>query len=279
MAKDNYCFLNGKFLRETDARISVNDIGLLRGYGVFDVLRTYHAKPFLLKDHLIRLRFSAKNIGLSVPYTNQHITILIGKLLKLNKFEESLIKIVVTGGETTDGITPGEFTTFLILCKKISDSDLATILGSGVKLITNEYLRVRPEVKSLNYVNLISLRKVIKRQRAYNVLYVQNSRVLEAATCNIFTVKGKLLKTPKSDVLYGITRKVVMKIAAKEFNVKEEDIKFDELLKSDEVFITSTTKGIIPVVTIDNHVIGNGKPGIITQKLINLFNQFVSNSI
>jgi branched-subunit amino acid aminotransferase/4-amino-4-deoxychorismate lyase len=70
-----------------------------------------------------------------------------------------------------------------------------------------------------------------------------------------------------------------MKIAAKEFNVKEEDIKFDELLKSDEVFITSTTKGIIPVVTIDNHVIGNGKPGIITQKLINLFNQFVSNSI
>jgi branched-chain amino acid aminotransferase len=96
--KKNRCFLNGKILDERDAKISVNDIGLHRNYGVFEVLRTYNGAPFLLKEHLNRLFKSAKEIGLVIPYSKKEISENISKILQKNKEVESLIKILVTGG-------------------------------------------------------------------------------------------------------------------------------------------------------------------------------------
>ena len=270
--------MNGKFIDERDAKISVNDIGLHRNYGVFEVLRTYNGAPFLLKEHLNRLVKSAKEIGLVVPYSKKEISENISKILQKNKEEESLIKILVTGGESKDGMNPGIKPTFLILTKPLPVTD-KDIYKKGVKLITYEHKRFIPSAKTLNYIQLIKSFKELKKEKAFTLLYTSDGNVSEGATCNIFFYKSKKLITPKTGVLNGITRNLVIKLAGKNFTVDQKDIKLGILNSSEEVFITMTTKGIVPVVKIDKHTIGNGKPGKNTKIIMKLFDKYINNFI
>lgn len=267
-----YCYLNGKIIPVNKGGVSLNDMGILRGYGVFDFLRTYNGKPFFLKEHLRRLKNSAKILNLKLPGTLEELAALVNGLLLKNKFKESTIRIVLTGGKTDDGITCSKPTLF-ILINKLQKLPLS-VYQKGVKLITYEYQREIPKAKTLNYITAASLQNLRRRKKAFEILYTSKGQVLEATTSNFFIFKNNTLVTPKNKILIGITRNIVVKLAQSKFKVEERDIPLRELSQAAEAFITATSKGIVPVVKIDSKLIGNGKVGKNTKCLMDLFHQY-----
>lgn len=275
--KSDYYFINGKFIKDNKAKISVNDLGLLRGYGVFDVIRTYNGKPFLLKEHLDRFFASAKKVGLKISYTKNKISVLISQLLKKNHQKESLIKLVLTGGQSKDGMTPEGKPTFIIINKYLPPIS-QELFTKGVKILTYEHQRFMPETKTLNYLQLMKFFPELKKHKAFTLLYKSKGIVSEGATNNLFFFKKDTLITPNSEILNGITREYILNLAKKHFQIQKRIVYLEELLNADEAFLTLTTKGIIPVVKIDNSIIGSGKPGPKTKILINLFSKSISDT-
>ena len=270
-----YCYLNGKILSESEAKISLKDIAILRGYGVFEFLRTYNSKPFLLKEHFTRLRKSAKNLNLQLPISQKELFKQIKKLLLKNKFKESAIKLVLTGGQIIDsrGMEYDKNSpTFFILVDKLQELP-KSFYQKGVKLITYEHLREIPGAKTINYITAIKLQNLCKRKKAFDILYTQNGFLLETTTSNFFIFKKDKLLTPKKNILIGLTRNFVIKLAKNKFKVEERDIDLKELERAEETFIASTTKEILPVVKIDNKIIGNGRVGKRTRYLMDLFHR------
>lgn len=266
-----YCYLNGKTVPEDKAHIGISDLGVLRGYGVFDFLRTYNGKPFYLREHLDRLENSAKLVGLKVPLAKSEISKIINKLLKINKLDEATIKIIVTGGCSADGLTCDiNHPTVLILTREIHQAP-PEVYKKGIKLMTFEHQRNHPEAKTIDYITMLKLQNQKQKQKAFEILYVNKGLILEGATSNFFLfIKNKLI-TPKNNVLAGITKKVVLKLAGKNFKVEERNVKVSEIKKATEAFITSTTREILPVVKIDGITIGDGKVGKNTKLLMEVF--------
>jgi branched-chain amino acid aminotransferase len=175
-------------------------------------------------------------------------------------------------------MNPGINPTFLILARLLPETD-KDIYKKGVKLITYEHKRFIPSAKTLNYIQLIKSFKKLKKEKAFTLLYTSEGNISEGATCNIFFFKRKKLITPKTGILNGITRNLVIKLAGKNFIVQQKDVKLGILNFSEEAFITMTTKGIVPVVKIDKHTIGNGKPGKNTKIIMKLFDKYINNFI
>ena len=272
-----YYFFNGKigdFLE-----VSANDIGFLRGYGVFEVLRTYSSKPFLLDKHLERLENSAQILGLDYP-PRKDISDGIQRLIFRFPNTEVSLKIVLTGGQML-----GDFSfdphspTFLIIAEKFVGLD-DRVYRKGISLFPVEHQRVFPRAKTLNYIFPIKMKRDINEKGFFDLLYTLNDKILESSTSNFFIVKGNTLITPIDDLLLGITRGFVIDIAKDCFDVEERDVTFKELEMADEAFITATNKEIVPVTKIGDLVIGSGLVGDITKKLMTLFkdrvNQLVS---
>lgn len=270
-----YCYLNGKILPLANARLPLDDLGVLRGYGVFDFLRTYNGKPFLLDEHLKRLKNSAREIGLTLPISIAKLKTIIADLLKKNGHSDSYIRIVVTGGQTDDGITPSSPTLFILIeeLRPLPES----LYQKGVKLMTHEYLRDVPRAKTTNYIVAVKLQKQKKREGAFEILYVAEGKIFECATSNFFIFRGPTLVTPKRNVLIGTTRNFVIAFAKKHFTVEERDMLLSELETANEAFITATNKEILPVVKIDNRTIGTGRVGKNTKYLLSAFRQCVKN--
>lgn len=254
-----YCYSEGQITEFSKARIALNDLGALRGYGAFDFFRTYNGKPFHLKDHYTRFQNSAKNIGLSVPVSFTEFEKIALDLLKKNKIKDASFRAVLLGGPVENSLVPNK-PTFYILVEEVYEPTKEQ-LQKGVTLMVHEYLRYIPEAKTTNYVEAVKMQKERIKQKAYEILYVSDGMVLECSTSNIFMIKGKHLITPSKNILKGITRKVIMKIAKKDFIVEERDVEIYELLLADEVFISGTNKKILPVVKIGKKVVGDGKVG------------------
>ncbi len=270
-------YLNGKFIEQSKAFIKVNELGLLRGYGIFDYFRTYGKKPFHLEDHLGRFFKSASSFNLQPSISIKEIERIVLELIKRNKnFRELGFRVVLTGGETLDGKTSAK-PTFLIMVAEPSFFPKEFYLN-GIKILTSDYRREFPEIKTTNYLLAVSQWRNVLRKKAAEILYVWQGKVLEASTANFFMVKNEVLFTPKSGILKGVTRKLVIKLAEEnKIKIIEKDIYLKEVLKADECFITATDKEIMPVVKIDNRVIGKGRVGIQTKKLMNLFKDLVGN--
>lgn len=269
-----FAYINGKILPEEKACIGISDLGLLRGYGVFDFLRTYNGKPFLLREHLNRLENSAKLIGLKAPLSKIEVSKIINKLLRKNKLSEATIKIIITGGISKDGLTYDiNLPTVIIITKKIHEYQ-PEIYEKGIKLITHDFQRNNSGAKTTDYITMLKLQNQRKKQNAFEALYTNKGLILEGATSNIFLFKKNTLITPKNNVLAGITRKVVLKLAAKKFKVEERNIKISEIKKATEAFITSTTREVLPVVKIDNIKIGSGRVDKNTQWLMETFKSY-----
>ncbi len=267
-------YVNGKFVPEKDAKISVLDLGLVRGYGVFDFLRTYQGKPFALKEHLQRLINSANIIGLKIPWKISELEKIVLETLKKNKLKEANIKIVATGGVSPDQITPSKNPTLCVLIYPPALYPSASYT-KGVKVVTVPWERSFSGSKSTNYIPAILALKKANKKKAVEALYLTPVKeVLEGTTTNFFVIKNNILVTPKNGVLMGITREIVLKLAKKVVKIKEGPIKYSELSKVDEAFITASNKEIMPVVEIDNIKIGNGKVGNNTQKIIKLFREY-----
>ena len=268
------CYLNGKYVPFDQACLPLNDLGIVRGYGVFDFLRTYNGVPFKLREHIQRLQNSAKLIGLSLPWSTEEIEAIAQDTLKRNNFPEANIRIVVTGGSSADFISPLGQPSIMVIVTPVSEYP-REYYEQGVKAITVQIERFLPKAKSLNYISAIGALQQAKLTNAIEALYVnQQGHVLEGTTTNFFVFRGSQLITPKEGILNGITRDVVLEVAKERFEIVEQSINSSDLSHYDEAFITATNKEIMPVIQIDELPISKGKPGENTQLLMHLFYKY-----
>eukprot|EP01114_Cavostelium_apophysatum_P007123 TRINITY_DN1886_c0_g1_i1.p1 TRINITY_DN1886_c0_g1~~TRINITY_DN1886_c0_g1_i1.p1 ORF type:complete len:275 (-),score=71.10 TRINITY_DN1886_c0_g1_i1:33-857(-) len=265
-------YQDGKWVKEEDAKISVFDITVLRGFGVFDFLRTYNKKPFLLDDHIDRLFASADEVGVTIPRTKSELVEIVNEGVRRSTFDELYIKLIVTGGVSPDGISPGTPSLICLFLKAGTWSP--DCINKGIVLKSVEFERYIPRSKSLNYMTAVVSMQKAKKEGASDVLYIgYDGSILEGTTFNFFAVMGNKLYTSEDDILYGCTRKIILKLA-KELGVEVVvgPINKDQMSKFDEAFISSTTREIHPVVKIDDATIGNGTPGETTKKILAAFN-------
>ena len=270
-------FLNGEFVDSDKAAISVFDHGVLYGDGVFEGIRSYNRKVFRLKEHLDRLYQSAAAISLKIPVSKEVFSDNILETLKINELDDAYIRVVVTRGSGDLGLDPRKCKTptIFIIVGKIAlypedfyKKGLAIVVS---KIKRNHPEALDPKIKSLNYLNNI-LAKIdaIDAGSEEAIMLSLDGYVAECTGDNIFMVTGGKLITPESGIgaLEGITQKIVIEIAIETgIEVEYKKVKMDDLLLSEECFLTGTAAEIIPVVKIDGNNIGRGRPGKITQNL------------
>jgi branched-chain amino acid aminotransferase len=273
--KKNKCYLNGKIIDKDSLVIDPYDIGLLRGYGVFDVMCTQNGKPFMLLDHWKRLENSAREIGLRIPITKKEYQMVVVKLLKINAYKKANIRTVLTGGLSPNGFAyrPGK-ETFFVLIEKFTPL-AKDVFEKGAGVVTVEYARQFCAAKVTNYVAAIKNQKRKEKAGALEIIYLENGKALEASTSNFFIVKNGKIITTKDGILLGITRKLVISLAKKVgLKVEERNILEKELFSADEIFLTATNKDIVPVVKIDGKKVGRGLVGKKTKLLMGEFKKF-----
>lgn len=271
---DTIYFVNGSFVKKENAFIHVNDIGLLRGFAVFDYFKTYFGIPFRIKDHLERLQISASMIGLDIPYRNEEITGICSELLKRNNFPESNIRVVVTGGVGADSKTKGD-SGFIMTCEpRFNWDDIFYSDGIKIKTITG-----RRDIwlsKTCNYIRAIDYISKYKEQGFSEYLYTFDNKIFECTSSNVYIIKGEKVITTDDGVLRGITRKVIFEIINKFMPHEIREISLEETYSADEVFISSTEKEIMPVVMIDEKPVGGGVVGNQVKQLIGGFRDYVN---
>lgn len=268
------CYLNGEIIPVSDAKISITDIGLWRGYGVYEGLSGVGKKVFRFDDHWDRFLKTSKRLGLKPPIEKSQCESIMEELLSKNRHKFSVIRMVLTGGDVVESLDfdPSK-PTFTILIKEWQP--LLPGKSEEGKIMIYEFKREMPEIKTINYIQAVSLQNMMREKQATEVLYCHHDKVLECATANIFLVKDGSLITPKDEILEGVTRKVVKEILKGKYEVEEKDIYKEELLNADEVFITSSFKPIKPIVKVDGRPIGSGKTGPVTEDVMSLFADYL----
>jgi branched-chain amino acid aminotransferase len=271
-------YIDGKYYDQRDAKISVFDHGLLYGDGVFEGIRAYHGRVFKLKEHVERLYCSAKAILLKIPMSRAQMTLAVVETCRRNRIRDGYIRLVVTRGIGTLGLNPNrcERPSIIVIADKIQLYPPA-YYKKGLVIVTvptarNLHSAVNPAIKSLNYLNNI-LAKIEANNAGVEEAIMLNAEgfVAECTGDNIFIIKsGKLFTPPLSaGALYGITRQTVIELAqAAGLAVGEPNLTRYDLFNADECFLTGTGAEIIPVVKIDGRVIGTGRPGRVTKKLV-----------
>jgi branched-chain amino acid aminotransferase len=273
-------YLNGKFVDEKDAKVSVFDHGLLYGDGVFEGIRAYDGVVFMLKEHIDRLYDSAKSICIDIPLTKEEMINVVLETLRVNNLRDAYIRLVVTRGIGDLGLDPRKCGKPTIFCIAVP---MPPLLGEdGIRVITVSVRRLpvdvlNPAVKSLNYLNSV-LAKIQANYAGVDEAFLLDDKgfVVEGTGDNIFIVKNGVLKTPPvyQSILKGITRDVVIKLAKEEgIEVVEEPLTLHDLYTADELFITGTAAEIVPVFEIDGRVINDKKVGEITKKLREKFKE------
>jgi branched-chain amino acid aminotransferase len=271
-------YVDGKFLDEKKATVSVFDHGLLYGDGVFEGIRAYNGRVFKLREHIDRLFCSAKAILLTLPMSHREIMDAVVETCRRNRIRDGYIRLVVTRGVGGLGLNPNR-------CKRPSVIVIADRIQlypvefyeRGLDIITvptvrNLHSALNPAIKSLNYLNNI-LAKIEANNAGCEEAIMLNAEgfVAECTGDNLFIVKGKQLLTPPlyAGALYGITRGVVIELAGQEgLAVSEINLTRYDLFNADECFLTGTGAEVIPVVKIDGRQIGTGQPGPVTQSLV-----------
>lgn len=268
-------YIDGEYIEAQAACLPVDDLSILRGFGVFDFLRTYGGRPFHLEDHLARLKRSAELIGLGLGRPLAEIADIVGETLRRNGHAEANIRIVVTGGSSPDCFLPAGRPRLLVLVTPLTPLP-ATWQQDGVGIVTIPYSRYLPNAKSINYIPAIHAMQDARRQGAVEALYVKpDGRVTEFTTSNLFAVIGSHLLTPATDLLPGITRQVVLGLDLP-LPAQIGDLTLEALHGADEVFLTSSTKEVVPVVRIDRRPVADGRPGKWTREVMARFRDYTA---
>ena len=260
-------YINGTFMPLDQASLHVSDLAIQRGYGIFDFFRVKNHVPLYLNDYLDRFYRSAEMMGLQGVMERDSLKKTIYELIERNGIPDAGMKMILTGGYSPDAYQPtkGNF----ILSEHVLVLPTAAQIEQGIKVITYPYRRELPEVKTINYIMGVWLLSIMKEQSAVDVLYHQDGVVSEFPRCNFFMVtRNGVLVTPDKYVLHGITRKKILQVAEGVTRVELRTVKLDEVRQASEAFLTSTTKKILPIVRMDNTVIGSGAPGPITVELL-----------
>ena len=272
---DTY-YIDGKFVKEDDAVISVKDISVLRGYGVFDFMRTYGGKPFHIEDHINRLENSANLVGIHVPCSKPEITDIVMQTLAKNNHAESNIRLVITGGISPDSITPMGNSKLMVMVTELHPSPVEWYT-KGVKIITSDIQRYMPGAKSTTYLQAILVLKKARELGAMESLYVdQNNRLLEGTVTNFFMFAGDKLVTARGGILPGITRQVLLDVLKDEFEIQIRDIDKSEIASATEAFISGSTREVVPVVKINDIPVGNGEIGPNVRRAMEFFLKYTT---
>lgn len=275
MDTNAWWYIGGQWVHPDEATISINDMAVLRGYSVFESLRTYNFRPFHLDEHLERLYRSAIMIDMEVPWSSKQIADIVREIITRNTYQNASIRLLVTGGESEDGILPSGNPLLVVMITPLGERDMERF-ARGSKLITTKLQRISPEAKTANYIAAVRALKEASRRYAADALFVnEREHVLEATRSNFFIFRGDTLVTPRRGILIGITRNIVLELAQSLYVVEERPILLEELALADEAFITSSAKEITPVVQIDDLIIGDGKPGPRTYQLEQRFIEMV----
>lgn len=270
-----YLYLNGEIMPTERAALSPFDVGLLRGYAVFDLLRTVGGTPFLLEEHLQRLHSSAGLLGLRVPISDAEIARIIGELLARNAHTEATVRLLLTGGVSPDGMhfdpdTP----TFMIMTHELH-SPPAQVYQEGARLTLVEHTREVSEAKTTNYLTKLLNDTRAAEEGALELLYHTDGVITEGASASVFFVRDGQILAPRNHVLHGTIGAFVLDLAREDYEVLAADVTVSEALTSDEVFLTSTTRDVVPIVRIGDHVIGDGAPGPIVRDLMERYRSVV----
>jgi D-alanine transaminase len=271
-----FALLNGTIIKRSEAKVDVEDRGYQFGDGVYEVIRTYNGKMFTLAEHLNRFVRSAESIGISLPYTTKQLMDQLEELRTKNNLETGNIYMQVTRGTAprnhvfpTGNVSP-TLTAYTIKGLRPLES-----LKTGVKAILTEDIRwLRCDIKSLNLLGNLLAKQKASEQGCYEAIQHRGQDVTEGSSSNIFIVKNSTVITHESDnlILKGITKDVILEICVKNnIPVQERTFSLAELDAAEEVFLSSTTAEVMPVIEINGKKIKSGTPGPITQKLQTLF--------
>jgi branched-chain amino acid aminotransferase len=279
-------YIDGEYYEKDDAKISVFDHGLLYGDGVFEGIRVYHGKVFKLREHIARLYASAKAIDLNIRAGEKEMEAAVLDAVRKNDTENGYIRLLVTRGQGSLGLDPGS-----------CDKETVIIIVGGIQLYPEEYYQkgiaivtastrripsecLDPRIKSLNYLNNIQAKTEAGRAGVLEAVMLNTQGyVAECTADNIFIVKdGRLLTPhPSHGALDGITRRTVQELAnADGIDCVEAGLTQYDLYTADECFITGTGAEVMPVIGIDGRVIGNGKPGPLTLRLVQAYRRLVA---
>ena len=265
-------FHDNQYLHKSEIRIGLDDLGFERGFGVFDYCRVRNGKVTFLNDHLERLNHSQSVLQLATPADINIIREAVLKLLQANGLNDAYFKIIITARMVNQQLQP-IITIYQDSWKPYADA----MYEKGVSLILEEYDKPFASYKTTFYLGSFRLLPRMYANGSEDVLFYYNDEVRECARCNFFIVKNGLIYTPNENMLLGVTRKHVIQCAKQDQMVIEQPISVKTLFEADEVFITSTTRNIMPIVKIEDKFIGNGKPGALTLSLMHRFENYCKN--
>jgi D-alanine transaminase len=265
-------FINGAFVPLAEAKISVEDRGFQFGDGVYEVIRTYKGRPFAVETHLARLDRSATALDLEQPYSCAEWISYIHEGIRRAAYPESKIYIQVTRGVAPRDHAYSEETTptVVMIIREFHPLD-RSIQAAGVDAMTTEDIRWgRCDIKSVNLIANVLARQRVKEAKVFEAILVKAGWITEGAVSNVMVVQGGTVVTAPEGrcILSGVTRAVVLNLALSQgLPVQERFVSQADLYEADEVFLTGTTVEVLAVVRIDGKIIGDGRPGPVTQRL------------
>jgi branched-chain amino acid aminotransferase len=281
--------IDGRVVSEQQASISVFDHGFLYGEGVYEVLRTYRKEPFLFEPHMTRLRQSAEQIALSVPWSDAEMHARIAATIAASDIpDDAYVRILLTRGVGELVYDPAACPnpTTVIIVKPHVDPPKAVyedgVTIALVPIVRNHPASLNPRIKSNNLLNnALAMQQAYKRQAFEALMRNHRGELCECAQSNFFVVSSGVVRTAPLDagLLAGVTRAFVLELArALGYRTREEALFEEDLASADEAFLTSTTREIVPVVRVDAQTIGAGVPGPITRALMAEFHKRTATS-
>ncbi|GGK24991.1 D-alanine aminotransferase [Caldalkalibacillus thermarum] len=281
MKQTDIILLNESYVPRQEAKIDIEDRGYQFGDGIYEVIRVYGGRVFLLSEHLQRLKRSADEIQLALPLSLDELKQRLLELTDRTKLDEGIIYVQLTRGVAPryHGFPDPAVKAQLVAYTKPMDRPL-TQQQQGVKaVLVNDIRWLRCDIKTVNLLPNVLAKQKATENGAFEAIQHRNGTVTEGSSSNVFMVKKGVLHThpPNNLILNGITRQYVIQLCSElNLRVHEQTFSVNDLLQADEVFITSTTSEIIPVIQIDKDTIGEGRPGPITQQLQQAFDQRIA---
>ncbi|MFT6130611.1 MAG: branched-subunit amino acid aminotransferase/4-amino-4-deoxychorismate lyase [Neolewinella sp.] len=271
-------YLNGQYLPKEKATLNVTDLSILRGFGIFDYFRYANGNPRFIEDHLDRFLSSAKLLDLEMPVSREELRTTVHELIKRNGEEEGGIRFVLTGGYSPDGYTPT--TPNLVAMAYPFKGPSAEQYERGMAIHLHHYERQLPKVKSIDYLEGIRIQPLLKAKGADYALYVDREyNVRESDRSNFMIVREGILITPVESILHGITRLHLLQLARQlGISVDERAVSVNELKQADEAIICSSIKGAMAITTVDEVLIGDGKPGPVTRRIMEAWDGYCASN-
>jgi branched-chain amino acid aminotransferase len=258
-----YGYFNGEIKPVSDMALGMTDLSILRGYGLFDYMRTYNGQIFQWDWYWERLSHSAKIMGLVFPLGKDDTRKVMMSLLAKSQMKDASIRTILTGGYSPDSMQVAEPNVAIMI--EALPVVPAVQYEQGIHVILDEYVRAIPDVKTTDYKHVIMLASRLQQLNAQDVLYHKNGVISELSRSNVFIVKDKVL----------ITRRCVLHLAEGQFRTEERAVTVEELQNADEVFTTSSNKKILPITKINGQNVAEGHVGLVTKQLLTLFQDFV----